>query len=108
MSGERRDPRHERFDDLKEAYVLGALTEDERREFEDILAAHPELQAEVEDLESTASLLALAPLEQDPPPELRRNLLSSIGADEVTHVTPAEAAPRRTGLLVSPGMPPVR
>ena len=63
MSVERRDPRHERFDYLKEAYVLGALAEDERREFEDILAAHPELQAEVDDLESTANLLALALIE---------------------------------------------
>ena len=67
MSSERRDPRHERFDDLKEAYVLGALTEDERREFEDILAAHPELQAEVDDLESTANLLTLAPIVAGPP-----------------------------------------
>ena len=34
----------ERFDELKDAYVLDALTEDERREFEEHLAAHPERQ----------------------------------------------------------------
>ena len=85
MSDERtgRDPEREssreRFDDLKEAYVLGALGESERREFEGLLAAHPELQSEVDDLSSVANLLALAPQEHDPSPELRRNLLSSIG-----------------------------
>ena len=36
-------PCRDRFDDLKEAYALGALTEDKRQEFEDLLAAHPEL-----------------------------------------------------------------
>jgi anti-sigma factor RsiW len=76
--------RRDRFDDLKEAYALGALSEDEHQEFEDLLAAHPKLQAEVAAFETTAKLLALAPQEQDPPPELRRNLLSSIEANEVT------------------------
>ena len=36
-------PCRDRFDDLKEAYALGALSEDKRQEFEDLLAAHPEL-----------------------------------------------------------------
>ena len=40
-------PCRDRFDVLKEAYALGALSEDEREEFEDLLAAHPEVQAEV-------------------------------------------------------------
>jgi len=103
MSGERRDPQYERFADLKEAYALGALTESERREFKDLLAAHPELQAEIDDLQSTANLLALAPQEQEPPPELRRNLLSSIGAAEDTPEAPVAApdatAPSRAGLF---------
>src|SRR5215217_7585882 len=74
----RREPWRDRFDDLKEAYALGALTEDERREFEGYLASHPELQSEVDDLGSIANLLALAPQEYEPSPELRRNLLSRI------------------------------
>lgn len=78
--GERgREPWRERFDDLKGAYVLGALDESERREFEGYLAAHPELQAEVDELGSVVDLLALAPQEYEPSPELRRNLLGSIG-----------------------------
>jgi hypothetical protein len=58
----------ERFDDLKEAYALGALSEEERREVEDYLGKHPELHAEVDDLESVANLLALAPQEHEPSP----------------------------------------
>jgi anti-sigma-K factor RskA len=72
------DPARDRFDDLKYAYALGALTESERREFESYLREHPELQAEVDDLDSVANLLALAPQEYEPSPELRRNLLSRI------------------------------
>ena len=73
------DPVRDRFDDLKYAYALGALTESERQEFEGYLAEHPELQAEVDDLGSVANLLALAPQEYEPPPELRRDLLGRIG-----------------------------
>ena len=62
MSDERtgRDPGRDRFDDLKDVYALGALSESERREFEGYLAAHPELQAEIDELGSVADLLALA------------------------------------------------
>jgi anti-sigma-K factor RskA len=99
--------RHEswrgRFDDLKEAYVLGALSESEQREFEGYLASHPELQAEVDELGSVASLLALAPKEYEPSPELRRNLLSRIeGASDLPL---PEIPPHRAGLrgLFGPG-----
>ena len=99
MSEERR----KRFDDLKDAYALGALTESERREFEDYLAEHPELQTEVDDLGSIANLLALAPQEHEPSPELRHNLLSSI--EGATDATFADRSPRLAGLrrLFGPG-----
>jgi anti-sigma-K factor RskA len=67
-----------RFDDLKEAYVLKALPEEERREFEAYLAANPELQSEIEELSAVANLLALACEEQEPPKSLRKNLLRQI------------------------------
>lgn len=86
-----------RFDDLKEAYALGALDDDERLEFEGYLTAHPELQAEVNDLNSVTDLLALAPPEYNPPPELRRNLLRKIGSAEEDAALPG-GAPRRAGL----------
>lgn len=86
-----------RFDDLKDAYALGALDDNERREFEGYLAAHPELQFEVDDLHSITELLALAPPEYEPPPELRRNLLRQIGSAEEDAALPG-VAPRRAGL----------
>jgi anti-sigma-K factor RskA len=72
---------HERFDELKDAFVLGALPEDERREFVEYLAAHPERQAEIDELDAVASLLALSPHEQEPPPELRRSIMEAVEAE---------------------------
>jgi anti-sigma-K factor RskA len=99
-----REPGRERFDDLKEAYALGALSEEERREVEDHLGKHPELGAEVDDLESVANLLALAPQEHEPSPKLRRDLLRRISSSP--DVTPAlDPSARQTGLrrLFGPG-----
>ena len=112
MSDERHDPGREpgqepgreRFDDLKEAYALGALSEEERREVEGYLGEHPELHAEVGDLESVANLLALAPQEHEPSPKLRRELLrrisSSPGATSAADPSPRQIGPRR---LFGPG-----
>ena len=90
----RREPWRDRFDDLKVAYVLDALDEGERREFEGYLAAHPELQAEVDELGSVADLLALAPQEYEPSPELRRNLLARI--EDTSGASVSEAPGRHT------------
>ena len=99
------EPGRERFDDLKEAYALGALSEEERREVEDYLGMHPELRAEVDDLRSVANLLALAPQEYEPSPELRRNLLNRISSSSQGVTLAAEPSPRRAGLwrLFGPG-----
>ena len=51
---------HERFEELKDAYVLGALPEEDRREFEHYLAAYPERQAEVDELGAYAKLLTFS------------------------------------------------
>jgi anti-sigma-K factor RskA len=70
---------HGRFEELKDAYVLGALSEAERQEFEEYLASHPERQAEVEELGAVAGLLALSPEEHEPPPQLRSRILEAVG-----------------------------
>jgi anti-sigma-K factor RskA len=77
---------NERFEDLKDAYVLGALPEEERLSFEDYLAAHPERQAEVDELGAVAGLLAFSAPEQEPSPELRSRVMEMI-----------EPEPRRVG-----------
>jgi anti-sigma-K factor RskA len=71
----------ERFDELKDAFVLGALPEEERREFEEYLASHPERQAEVDELGAVAGMLALSPQEQQPPPELRQRIMAVVEAE---------------------------
>ena len=72
---------HVRFEELKDAYVLGALPEEERREFEEYLASHPERQAEIGELGAVAGLLALSPQEQEPPPELRSRIMDAVEAE---------------------------
>ena len=72
---------HARFEELKDAYVLGALSEAERQEFEEYLASHPERQAEVEELGAVAGLLALSPQEHEPPPQLRSRILEAVGGE---------------------------
>src|SRR5215210_417565 len=79
---------NERFDDLKDAYVLDALPEEERRSFEEYLAAHPERQAEIDELGALAGLLAFSAHEQEPSPALRRRIMD---------VVEAEAEPRHPG-----------
>jgi anti-sigma-K factor RskA len=81
----------ERFDELKDAFVLGALPEEERRGFEEYLASHPERQAEIDELGAVAGLLALSPQEQEPPPELRRTIMAAVEAE-------AERPERGSGL----------
>jgi len=71
----------ERFEDLKDAYVLDALPEEERRSFEDYLAAHPERQAEVDELGAVAGLLAFSPHEQEPSPTLRARVMEVVEAE---------------------------
>lgn len=85
----------ERFEDLKDAYVLGALPEEERLEFERYLVTHPDLQAEVEELATVAGLLAFSPREQEPAPELRRRIMDTVEAEAVQ---PPRASHRRSWL----------
>ncbi len=72
---------HEKFGELKDAYALGALPEDELREFEEYLAAHPERRSEVDELNSIAALLAVSPADQEPPKRLRRSVMAMVNAE---------------------------
>ncbi len=71
------------FEDLKDAYALGALPADERATVEAYLALHPERQAEIDDMVGIAGLLALAPPEQEPPADLRRRLMQVVESEAV-------------------------
>lgn len=69
------------FDDLKDAYVLGALPNDERATVEAYLALHPERQAEIDELAGVTGLLALAPPEFEPSADLRRRVMDAVEAE---------------------------
>ena len=71
------------FEDLKDAYALGALPDNERASVEAYLALHPERQAEIDDMVGVAGLLALAPPEQEPPADLRRRLMQVVESEAV-------------------------
>ena len=71
----------ERFEDLKEAYALGALPDTERREVGGYLTLHPELRPEVQEFSAIANTLAFAPTEYEPPPELRSNLMDIVNSE---------------------------
>ena len=73
------DDRH--FEDLLESYALNALSTEERREFEDYLAVHPERQARVDEIVAITSLLALAPEEYEPPESLRKNIMGRVRSE---------------------------
>jgi anti-sigma-K factor RskA len=89
MNGMGNEMENGRLEELKDAYVLGALLEEERRDFEEYLAEHPERQAEVDELGAVAGLLALSPQEHEPSPELRSRIMDAVGAEAVR--------PRATG-----------
>lgn len=84
-----------RFEELKEAYALGALPDDESREFEGILSAHPEFQNEVDDLAQVAALLAASPVDREPPRRSKKSLMAAVTADAARR----RSAPSRSSRL---------
>jgi anti-sigma-K factor RskA len=98
------DAGRDRFEDLAAAYALGALGDEERHEFEAYLGEHSQLQAEVEELGEAARLLALAPPEYEPPPDLRRNLLERVGGEAGTSFVDRRQRSRLGALLGPAGL----
>ena len=92
----------ERFEELKEAYALGALPEDEERVMEEYLADHPELRYEVEELSALSNLLAFSPVEYEPPPTLRRNIMDAVRAETDQHSTEERSAGQRLRSYLRP------
>jgi len=100
MNGMGNGMENARFEELKDAYALGALPQEERREFEEYLAEHPERQAEIEELGAVAGLLALSPQEHEPSPELRSRIMDAVGAEAVRPRGGRRSAPAWLGELV--------
>ncbi len=81
------------------AYVLGALPEDERVEFDRALAADPELQTLVRELDGGVGELARSLPETPPPARVKAAILSRISA---TVPTPQPGRPLRSAPRVEP------
>lgn len=84
-------PEQETLQDLAPAYTLGALSPEEARRFEALLAGSPEAQREVAEYRDVTALLALGGPEAAPSPDLRERVLSRVGAPSIRRA----AAPRR-------------
>ncbi|SMO77462.1 anti-sigma factor [Fodinibius sediminis] len=73
------EPHNEKFEELCAGYVLNALDEDERKEFEEMLAEATEEQRKLyRDLWSTAHQLAFTVEEHEPPESLKKRLMDRI------------------------------
>jgi len=81
------------------AYVLNALDENERKEFETHLAESEEIRNEVTELSDTAVMLGMAAAPVQPSPELKSNLMAMLAN---TPQLPKDVAPVRTLQAVAP------
>lgn len=68
------------MEELLPLYALGVLAPEEAAAVERALAEQPALRAELRQLQATADALVLAVAPEEPSPEVRARLLSSIGA----------------------------
>jgi anti-sigma-K factor RskA len=84
---------HEELREHAALFVLGALTPEERVEFEAHVAGCAECAAEVRSLAAVPTMLAQAVPQIDPSPALRGRVLRSVAAAD----SPAEAAARTGG-----------
>ena len=89
---------HEELREHAALFVLGALTPEERVEFEAHVAGCVECAAEVRSLAAVPTMLAQAAPQIDPPPALRERVLRSVAvADPRSGQATAHAASRAAG-----------
>jgi anti-sigma-K factor RskA len=93
------EPQHDEFRDLAPLYVAGALTPEERDDFERHAASCPACRAEIESLGPAAALLAHAVPQHAPPLDLRRRVLEeATGRPHARPPRPVGRAGRLPGL----------
>lgn len=74
--------KEEVFRELSSGHALGALSDEEEREFAAALAAHPEWRDIVEEDIAAASALALTTPAMSPPPALREKILDAVATEK--------------------------
>jgi anti-sigma-K factor RskA len=95
---------NEHFEDVG-AYLLGALSEDERISFEAELERNEALRAEVEHLRVAADALPGSPIQMTPPPELKDRIMTVVHAEAqlLNAAQPEPRRRRRTLAVLKPG-----
>jgi Anti-sigma-K factor rskA/Putative zinc-finger len=86
---------HTRYQDDIGAYLLGALDDGERREFERHLAGCSECQEEVERLRPAADALPGSVEQLEPPPGLKARLMAEVQRDSNVVALPTRRRPMR-------------
>src|SRR3954447_25112408 len=104
-------PDHERWEDTAGTYVLGALPEDEKSQFEGHLAVCSVCRAEADELSVAAEMLPISAPAMKPPPALKARIMAE-GEREGALLAPGgeprrEPAPRRRGRRLWLPMPAV-
>jgi anti-sigma-K factor RskA len=77
-------PEQESVRDLAAAYALGALSPDEMRDFERLLAGSADLQRDVAEYREVAALLGLGESGSGPPVDLRARVLATAKSPSAT------------------------
>jgi anti-sigma-K factor RskA len=88
------------IEELLPFYTLDALTDEERELVEEYLAEHPEVRAQVQELQSGASAMPYAVLPVEPPRHVKESLMARIALDaKAQERSPArpEGQPSRRG-----------
>jgi anti-sigma-K factor RskA len=86
---------HTRYQDEIGAYLLGALDDGERREFERHLAGCDECREEVERLRPAADALPGSVEQLEPPPGLKARLMAEVERDSNVVALPVRRRPMR-------------
>ena len=86
---------HRRYEEDLAAYLLDALVEEERREFESHLHSCPACQAEERWLRGAVDLLPSSVEQLEPPPALRERLMATVRAEAPAEGTEARRGARR-------------
>ena len=85
---------HEPWADAAGAYVLGAMTPDERTAFEGHLATCASCQADVDELRPAAEVLPMASPPMLPPPELKARIMAEVDREAALLAQAGPAADR--------------
>jgi anti-sigma-K factor RskA len=83
--------------DLLPFYALGVLSPDERSAVEAYVAAHPEVQAELSQMQKDTSALPFAADPVEPPQALKQQLMGRVRADAASRRTTVQPEPSKAG-----------